>query len=268
MATTPNYNYDIPDIGADDSIWGDRLNSNWSDIDTDLKTISDAQSNYLPLAGGAMTGSLVLNADPTADLEASTKAYVDTLRTDAASTYLPLAGGVITGPTTINYPDASLTFEETDQIADLKKWLFVAFNGDFSLQARADNDAVLDGLFVAKRNTNGITDYLLSVVGDSTTIPDIDSAITKRRLDQYLPDNTYLKSQAGQLISAPAAGSVTFPTPFSSSNVSVNATAIQAPGDEIVMTVNNITASGFSYERRSGSGNARSGDFCWQAMEY
>ena len=34
---------------------------------------------YLPTSGGTMTGSLTLNADPTANLQAATKQYVDTL---------------------------------------------------------------------------------------------------------------------------------------------------------------------------------------------
>lgn len=35
---------------------------------------------YLPIAGGTLTGALTLNGDPTADLQAATKAYVDLLK--------------------------------------------------------------------------------------------------------------------------------------------------------------------------------------------
>lgn len=35
---------------------------------------------YLPIAGGTLTGALVLNGDPTSDLQAATKAYVDLLK--------------------------------------------------------------------------------------------------------------------------------------------------------------------------------------------
>ena len=41
--------------------------------------------NYLPISGGTLTGPLTLNADPTADLHAATKQYVDT-KVDAAHT--------------------------------------------------------------------------------------------------------------------------------------------------------------------------------------
>src|SRR5690606_21903574 len=38
-----------------------------------------ANASFLPLAGGTMTGNLILNADPTIDLQAATKHYVDTV---------------------------------------------------------------------------------------------------------------------------------------------------------------------------------------------
>lgn len=39
--------------------------------------VGDSLSDYLPLAGGTMTGFITLHADPTADSHASTKKYVD-----------------------------------------------------------------------------------------------------------------------------------------------------------------------------------------------
>jgi hypothetical protein len=46
--------------------------------------------NFLPLAGGTLTGPLFLQADPSIGLGAATKQYVDT--------FLPLGGGTLTGP--------------------------------------------------------------------------------------------------------------------------------------------------------------------------
>ena len=51
---------------------------------------------FLPLAGGALSGFLTLNADPTAALHAATKQYVDA-KVAAGGPYLPLSGGVLTG---------------------------------------------------------------------------------------------------------------------------------------------------------------------------
>lgn len=59
----------------------------------------------LQLAGGTMTGALVLNANPTAALGAATKQYVDAETTraqNAEALLLPLAGGQMTGTVGMN----------------------------------------------------------------------------------------------------------------------------------------------------------------------
>lgn len=58
---------------------GDATNKQY--VDAGLAEKADKQyvdDTFVPLAGGTMTGPLVLQADPTTDLEASTKQYVDT----------------------------------------------------------------------------------------------------------------------------------------------------------------------------------------------
>jgi len=59
--------------------------ANWAKIST-----AQDLAAYLLLAGGTLTGPLVLAADPTAALGASTKQYADTK--------VPIAGGTMTGP--------------------------------------------------------------------------------------------------------------------------------------------------------------------------
>jgi hypothetical protein len=58
--------------------------------------ISSLSGSWLSLTGGAMTGPLTLNADPTAQSQAATKHYADQL----AAAQLPLSGGTLTGPLT------------------------------------------------------------------------------------------------------------------------------------------------------------------------
>jgi hypothetical protein len=61
---------DTTGLVADDLLsWN---GSNWVPVDR-----ASASGDFLPLAGGTLTGFLTLNADPTAALHAATKAYVD-----------------------------------------------------------------------------------------------------------------------------------------------------------------------------------------------
>jgi len=58
--------------------------------------ITTASATYLPLAGGTLTGDLILDGAPTADLQAATKKYVDDEIADIpAATDLTPAGTVI-----------------------------------------------------------------------------------------------------------------------------------------------------------------------------
>ena len=54
------------------------------------KTLTD--KNYLPKSGGTMTGNLMLNANPTANLGAATKQYVDTQVNNAKTALTPVFG--------------------------------------------------------------------------------------------------------------------------------------------------------------------------------
>ena len=50
------------------------------ELQSQINTLKDAQTKYVPLAGGTMTGSLILSGDPTPEgsgFQAATKSYVD-----------------------------------------------------------------------------------------------------------------------------------------------------------------------------------------------
>ena len=67
-----------------------------ADADDRYLRITTASATYLPLAGGTMTGTLTLDAAPTANLHAATKKYVDDEIADIpAATDLTPAGTVI-----------------------------------------------------------------------------------------------------------------------------------------------------------------------------
>mgnify|MGYP003127471487 CR=1 FL=1 len=50
MADTTNYGWSKPTVGGDTDTWGTKLNTAFDDIDTDLKTVSDAVSAKLTTA--------------------------------------------------------------------------------------------------------------------------------------------------------------------------------------------------------------------------
>lgn len=69
-------------------------------LQTTVTTVQGAQANYLPLAGGTLTGALTLAADPTSDMEAADKHYVDQkVQAIPALPAYPTSGG----PYTLQY---------------------------------------------------------------------------------------------------------------------------------------------------------------------
>ena len=73
-----------------------------SQIKSDLEATDAKFANYLPLAGGTMTGAISGLPTPSGDTDAVNKAYVDgaveNIETTVRGEYLPLSGGAMTGP--------------------------------------------------------------------------------------------------------------------------------------------------------------------------
>jgi len=86
VTETPNFGFNLPDVGGDWDQWGDQINANFSYLDGVL----------LPITGGRMTGLLVLSGNPAEALGAVTKQYADQGFALLAN-YLPLSGGNMTG---------------------------------------------------------------------------------------------------------------------------------------------------------------------------
>ena len=73
----------------------DKAASVSSDLSSYKTTVSN---NYMPKSGGTFTGEVILKADPTKDLGAATKKYVD----NKANNYMPKSGGTFTGAITLS----------------------------------------------------------------------------------------------------------------------------------------------------------------------
>ncbi len=96
---------------------------------------------YLPLAGGTMTGPLILSRAPVAVLESANKGYVD----DEASQYLPLTGGGMLGPMTVLAPTANMQ-PATKQYVDTEAALYLPLTGGTLTGPLAGTSALLSGL--------------------------------------------------------------------------------------------------------------------------
>lgn len=60
-ATTTNYGWTKPTVGADSNTWGGLLNGDMDSIDADLFAVSGVANAALPKAGGTITGSLTVD---------------------------------------------------------------------------------------------------------------------------------------------------------------------------------------------------------------
>lgn len=71
------------------TVWVTALKQHFDDLNDRIDALGDL-SDYLPLAGGTMTGDLTLAGAPDADLKASTKKYVDDSVAALSGTYATL----------------------------------------------------------------------------------------------------------------------------------------------------------------------------------
>ena len=119
---------------------------------TQIATTAFVTANSLPLAGGTLTGDLVLSGDPDANLKAATKQYVDTQVGTAART----TGSTFTG---------DVTFDEAISIERVKEKVSIlgtAVTG--AQQFNAKDQAVVF------HNANASGNFSINITGDNSTL--------------------------------------------------------------------------------------------------
>ena len=119
---------------------------------TQIATTAFVTANSLPLAGGTLTGDLVLSGDPDANLKAATKQYVDTQVGTAAQT----TGSTFTG---------DVTFDEAISIERVKEKVSIlgtAVTG--AQQFNAKDQAVVF------HNANASGNFSINITGDNSTL--------------------------------------------------------------------------------------------------
>lgn len=100
---TTNFSWDPPDVGGDVGNWGTVLNTLIDDIDDDLNTVKTTADAALPVAGGTMTGVLVLKAEDAAisNLGGAISGNV-AMNADAANFFYATTGGNVSRITISN----------------------------------------------------------------------------------------------------------------------------------------------------------------------
>ena len=128
-------------------------------------------TGVLPLAGGTMTGSLILNADPTVDLGAATKQYVDNL-TAAGIHFHEAVRFEQPGPLTVTYDNgtdgvgATLTNAGTQAILVVDG---VTASNDDRILIYEQVSATQNGVYVVTTIGSPSTNWILTRSADTDT---------------------------------------------------------------------------------------------------
>lgn len=124
-----------------------------SNVTGNVQTQLDAKLN---LAGGTLSGPLLLAADPAAALQAATKSYVDTKN----ALNLPKSGGTMTGALTLNADPTSALQAATKQYVDTGISTH-ADNADIHITP--EQNTLLDALVVTSAEVNTLSGVTSSV---------------------------------------------------------------------------------------------------------
>lgn len=136
-------------------------------VESSVESVEQSLSNYLPLAGGTMTGPVNMGsqkvtslADPTENADAANKQYVD----QKVATALPLSGGALTGAVTVLAPTADMN-PATKQYVDTAVGGITDFSVDSNEGAGYES---LDALKLAHPTGEAGVFYLVKTTNPET----------------------------------------------------------------------------------------------------
>ncbi len=134
--------------------------------------VDAADAKKLNLTGGTMTGPINLPADPTANLQAATKQYVDTRLSTVTGTYLDTRGGAMTGPIRFAATASPSSFNGTDV------YMYYDTAGNFRVQMPSGKNGYrID-------NTTGICTF--QYLPESGPVPTTNSQLVNKK---YVDDS-------------------------------------------------------------------------------
>jgi hypothetical protein len=175
-------------------------------------TMATSIATRLALAGGTMTGNLILNADPSANLQAASKQYVDNLT--ASSIHVHEAVRVETNGTNLNatYNNGSSGVGATLTNAGTQAALAidgVTLNTSDRVLVMGQTNQTQNGVYVVTNTGSGSTNWILTRSDDADTSGDGDA--------NSLDEGSYFFVQEGTVGAAHAfvcntQGTITFGT--------------------------------------------------------
>jgi len=204
-------------------------------------TMATSIANHLPLAGGTLTGTLTLNADPTSDLNAATKQYVDNL-TASGIHFHESVRVENPGALTVTYNNgtagvgATLTNAGTQAVLVLDGITMVV---DDRVLIYEQADATQNGVYVVTSIGSGSTNWVLTRSSDTDTAGEADA--------NSLDEGSYFfveegNTGAGESYICNTSGTITFGTTeitfvqFSSSLQYTAGTGININASRVIST--------------------------------
>jgi hypothetical protein len=204
-------------------------------------TMATSIANHLPLTGGTLTGALTLNADPTADLNAATKQYVDNL-TASGIHFHESVRVENPGALTVTYDNGTAGVGATLTNAGAQAALVIdgiTMVVDDRVLIYEQADATQNGVYVVTDIGSGSTNWVLTRSSDADTSGNQD--------DSSLDEGSYFfveegNTGAGESYVCSTVGTITFGTTeinfvqFSSSITYTAGTGININTSRVIST--------------------------------
>jgi hypothetical protein len=147
-------------------------------------TMATSIANHLPLTGGTLTGALTLNADPTADLNAATKQYVDNL-TASGIHFHESVRVENPGALTVTYDNGTAGVGATLTNAGAQAALVIdgiTMVVDDRVLIYEQADATQNGIYVVTDIGSGSTNWVLTRSSDADTSGNQDDSSLMKAL--------------------------------------------------------------------------------------